>query len=170
MYIFTKSSFPKHDLQTWYCHCNLDFWIGAGRVLEKSSIYCYNPCGFPMPKAVLCIPVLQSGQFSIKESTLRLQHTAPSNPLKATYTLPSPCVFYSFPTQPFVATCRSPESCLDVRAFRQHRRSASHSYTSLLSLPWQAFRSRTGWLCGGVLRFSMWTDIGSIRSQGRLSI
>ena len=28
-YIFMKRSFPKHDLQTWHCHCNLDFWIGA---------------------------------------------------------------------------------------------------------------------------------------------
>ena len=30
MHIFMKSYFPKHDLQTWHCHCNLD-------VLEKSS-------------------------------------------------------------------------------------------------------------------------------------
>ena len=29
VYIFIKSSFPKHDLQTWHGHCNIDFWIGA---------------------------------------------------------------------------------------------------------------------------------------------
>ena len=29
MYICMKSSFPKHDLRTCHCHCNLDFWIGA---------------------------------------------------------------------------------------------------------------------------------------------
>ena len=29
MYAFMKSSFPKHDLRTWHCHRNLDFWIGA---------------------------------------------------------------------------------------------------------------------------------------------
>ena len=29
MCIFIKSSFPKHNLQTWHWHCKLDFWIGA---------------------------------------------------------------------------------------------------------------------------------------------
>ena len=37
MYILINSSFPKQDLQTWQCHCNLGFWIGAERALEKSS-------------------------------------------------------------------------------------------------------------------------------------
>ena len=34
-----KSSFPKHDLRTYYWYWNLDFWIGAYRVLEKSSSF-----------------------------------------------------------------------------------------------------------------------------------
>ena len=38
MYIFMKSSFSKHDLQNLYWNCNLDFFIGAYRVLEKSYI------------------------------------------------------------------------------------------------------------------------------------
>ena len=39
MYIFMKSSFSKHDLRTWYCYGDLDFWISIYRVLEKSSSY-----------------------------------------------------------------------------------------------------------------------------------
>ena len=35
--IFIKHLFPKHDLQTW--HWQLDIWIGAYRILEKSSSY-----------------------------------------------------------------------------------------------------------------------------------
>ena len=37
MYIFMNSYFPRHDLQTWNWHCNVDFWSGPSRVLEKSS-------------------------------------------------------------------------------------------------------------------------------------
>ena len=32
-------SCPKHDLQTWHWHGNLNFWVGAYRVLEKRSSY-----------------------------------------------------------------------------------------------------------------------------------
>ena len=29
MYIFMTISFPKYNLQTWDCTCNLDLWNGA---------------------------------------------------------------------------------------------------------------------------------------------
>ena len=29
MYIYLKSSFPKHHIWTCHWHCNLDFWIGT---------------------------------------------------------------------------------------------------------------------------------------------
>ena len=32
-----KSSFQKHNLRTWHWHYNFNFWIGAKRLLEKSS-------------------------------------------------------------------------------------------------------------------------------------
>ena len=37
MYILMKSSFPKHDLQTWHCHCNLNFlsWRLNGTVKQR---------------------------------------------------------------------------------------------------------------------------------------
>ena len=41
VYIFMKSSFPKHYLRTWHRHCNLDFWISAYCILEKSFSYIY---------------------------------------------------------------------------------------------------------------------------------
>ena len=41
LYIFMKSSFLKHDLWTWHCHCQLDFSIGAWRTWEKSFSYIY---------------------------------------------------------------------------------------------------------------------------------
>ena len=41
MHIFMKSSCKKYHLQTWHCHCKLDFWTGAYRVLENSSSYVY---------------------------------------------------------------------------------------------------------------------------------
>ena len=40
IYTYTKSSFPKHYLQTWLGHCKpffCLFWNGAYRVLEKIS-------------------------------------------------------------------------------------------------------------------------------------
>ena len=36
-----KSSLPKHDIRTWHCNCNLDFWIGTYCVLDKRSSYLY---------------------------------------------------------------------------------------------------------------------------------
>ena len=29
IHIFIKCTFPEHDLRTWYCHSNVDCWIGA---------------------------------------------------------------------------------------------------------------------------------------------
>ena len=43
MYVYMKSSFPKHNLHNW--HCKL-FFNGAYRVLEKSSSCVYSVCVF----------------------------------------------------------------------------------------------------------------------------
>ena len=42
LYIFLNSSFAKHYLRHW--QCNLDRWIGAYRVLEKSPSYTVVDC------------------------------------------------------------------------------------------------------------------------------
>ena len=39
MNIFMKRAFQKNYRQTWHCHCELNFWIGAYRILEKSFSY-----------------------------------------------------------------------------------------------------------------------------------
>ena len=38
MYIFIKSSFPKHDLRTGHCHCNLDFLALALETFWKRAL------------------------------------------------------------------------------------------------------------------------------------
>ena len=39
VYIFMKNSFPKDDSELWDWHCNLVFFIGVYRILEKSCSY-----------------------------------------------------------------------------------------------------------------------------------
>ena len=38
VYTFMKSSFPKHDLQTWHCHCNLDLFLLALSAFWKRAL------------------------------------------------------------------------------------------------------------------------------------
>ena len=39
MWIFIKSSFPKHHLQTLHLHCKFNFWIGAQRFGKELFMY-----------------------------------------------------------------------------------------------------------------------------------